>query len=164
MAQWLTTWVWEDGDNEARRRARSARRKTILIFDGDEDGRLVGFAAWRMREGQEIDGELVPLGEVRYMGVVPDRQREGIGHQLLANALQIMFHEHGSGDLLISIEVDTGNADARSAYEAWGFEHYRHYESAGHPYETLLLRPEPEENASAEAESESGSEPSSPEA
>ena len=114
------------------------RRKTILIFDEDEDNRLVGFAAWRIKT-EELAG-MTPVGEVRWMGIVPDRQREGIGAQLLANALQIMFHENGS-ELLIRIDVDTENANARHAYERWGFEHFQHFESGDKQYEMLLLRP-----------------------
>lgn len=101
----------------------------------------MGFAAWRIKSDEEICGASQPVGEVQWMGVVPDRQRQGIGSQLLANALQIMFHEHGSDDLMIRIDVDTDNGDARHAYEGWGFEHYRSFVSEGNSYETLLLRP-----------------------
>lgn len=101
----------------------------------------MGFVAWRIRENQEIDGVPQRVGEIRFMGVVPDRQGEGIGHQLLANALQIMWNEHGSDDLIIRIDHDTDNAVAGQAYEAWGFEYYRTFESNGAEYNTLLLRP-----------------------
>jgi hypothetical protein len=56
-----------------------------------------------------------------------------------------MYHEHGSADLLIRIDVDTENFQARNAYEhGWGFEHFRTFVSDGTSYEMLVLRPEVE--------------------
>jgi len=80
------------------------------------------------------------------MGVVPDHQGQGVGTQLLANVLQVLFHEHGSDDLIVRIDVDTENHKARNAYEkGWGFEHYRTFESSDNSYEMLIVRPEAEE-------------------
>jgi GNAT superfamily N-acetyltransferase len=142
VADWLKVFAWKEEDKKARRQSRSNRRKTVLAFDEDEADRLVGFAAWRMKGEEEIDGEQRSVGEVRFMGVVPDRQGERIGSQLLANVLQVLYHE-GGGDLMIRIDVDEGNDGARKAYESWGFEYYRDFVSGGKPYKMMLLRPEP---------------------
>jgi GNAT superfamily N-acetyltransferase len=120
-----------------------------LIFDEDEDNRLIGFAAWRfLAEEKSIDG--MSVGEIRLMGVVPDRQGQGVGTQLLANVLQVMFQEHGSDSLVVRIDVDTENYKARNTYErGWGFEHYRNFESGGNSYELLIMRPEGDAEAGA---------------
>lgn len=84
------------------------------------------------------------------MGVALERQGEGVGSQLLANALQIIYHEHGSADLMIRIDVDPENVDARNAYLHWGFEPYRRFVSGASEYEMMLLRPANEEESEPE--------------
>jgi ribosomal protein S18 acetylase RimI-like enzyme len=127
---------WEDGSEELRSRSACRRRKTILIFDDDEDGRLVGFAAWRLLGTDvPIDGQLV--GEIRFIGVVPDREREGIGRQLIAQCVDALIGAHGSNQLTISAEVDAENYNAANAFEhGAGFEHYASLESG---FEMLIL-------------------------
>jgi ribosomal protein S18 acetylase RimI-like enzyme len=110
-----------------------------LIFDGDEEDRLVGFAAWQvLDERSAIQGRRV--GEIRFIGVVPDRQREGIGRRLLEHCLDEIYSALGSEDVVVRAEVDPNNFNALNALElGWGFESYPDLPSA---LTMLILRPD----------------------
>lgn len=79
-----------------------------------QEGDLAGFIGLRLHPADQ-------MGEVAIVAVSPDRQRQGIGRQLMEFAER---HIRGRGLRMVMVETvgDSGHAPARRAYEALGYE------------------------------------------
>lgn len=83
---------------------------TVLI--AKEYGRLVGFAIMQFRETN---------AHLNLLGVLPARQRSGVGRRLL-NWLEVTAMT--AGTFLIKLEVRANNTVAQKFYEAMGYRQF----------------------------------------
>ena len=97
-------------------RGERGERERIFAAE-DDDGRIVGVA---MAGPLLVDGEPVPIADLLALYILPDRQRRGIGRQLLA-AVARWADERGYRSLQVRVLVV--NAPARRFYEALGAQY-----------------------------------------
>ncbi|MFW6017868.1 MAG: ribosomal protein S18-alanine N-acetyltransferase [Halapricum sp.] len=85
----------------------------------DEPGRsgIVGYVV-----ADTVPNHGRPLGHVKDLAVHPDRRGEGVGTQLLGQALAVLDE---LGVSSVKLEVRAGNERAQSLYERFGFRHVR---------------------------------------
>lgn len=81
-----------------------------LAFLAEDDSQVVGFALARRKEGTR--------GLLSDIYVRPQSRRQRHGTQL-TKAVADALHERGATDITLSVHVT--NAQARAAYERWGF-------------------------------------------
>lgn len=87
------------------------------LLIAERSGSPVGFAYFRIREGDlnfEIDGR---MGELEALSVDPDLRRWGVGSLLMEAVEQGLT---AAGVEFIGLSVVSGNADAIRFYERWG--------------------------------------------
>ena len=92
-------------------------RAATETWVADVDGRPVGFAA--VVHHDESSDEPCS-GEIEMVAVDPEHQRQGVGAQLIAHALEGM-RRAGLRLAVVATGGDPGHAPARAAYEKAGF-------------------------------------------
>jgi ribosomal protein S18 acetylase RimI-like enzyme len=103
----------DDGQDDRRDDGRDDRRD-----DGRDDGAVVGFLTLLRRSPD--------VGEISWMGVMPDQQRQGIGTSLVGRAARDLA-TNGATIMMVhtladSVEYEPYEA-TRSFYRAVGFKH-----------------------------------------
>jgi GNAT superfamily N-acetyltransferase len=108
----------------------------------DEDGVIAGY--FTLATGQVDFGDLppevakhlprrvLPVAVLAWLAVSLDRQGQGLGRLLLAQALRDC-HEAGKTFAFIAVILDCLNDAAKSFYQHWDFQ-----ELPGHPYRLFL--------------------------
>jgi GNAT superfamily N-acetyltransferase len=108
----------------------------------DEAGAIAGY--YTLATGQVDFGDLpaelakglprrlLPVAVLAWLGVGRDRQGQGLGRLLLAQALRDC-HEAGKTFAFIAVILDCINDEARAFYRKWDFQ-----ELPGHPYRLFL--------------------------
>jgi ribosomal protein S18 acetylase RimI-like enzyme len=94
--------------------ARAFGAKESVFFVAEWDRALIGFAQYFRRSAEVV--------ELTRIYVLPDRQRSGVGAQLLEAGLAA-FGAQGARDLTVSVERD--NAVGRRFYRRTGFTEVR---------------------------------------
>jgi len=89
-------------------------RDLLQGFVWEEDGELAGFVVVQ-RDGQSSVWQIEPLG------VLPRFRRQGIGRQLMTEALQMI---RARGGRLVKLGVIEGNTPAQRLYSSMGFVEY----------------------------------------
>ncbi|UIP00011.1 GNAT family N-acetyltransferase [Halobaculum sp. CBA1158] len=117
-AEQLESMGVPDGvDLQERYERSTGDGRTFLVAVDREPGAVVGFAGAVWGEGRKAFCERDDA-ELRALYVAPDRQGEGIGSALLAEAVERAPDRHGR----LVLETFRENDDARGFYEARGFE------------------------------------------
>ncbi len=107
-------------DSWQRRRAEFEtwlRTGDAWLLIAEQEGSPVGFAFFRLREGDrsfETDGR---IGELEALSVEPELRRWGIG-SLLMEEVEQRLAELGVG--FVGLSVVAGNEDALRFYRRWG--------------------------------------------
>jgi len=90
------------------------RRHPEWVFVCEEEGRIVGFVAFRLDAEKKI-------GEIGNNAVDPECNLKGIGQQMYGAVLQY-FKEKGMQFAKVHTGLDEAHAPARRAYERAGFD------------------------------------------
>lgn len=98
---------WNDPVKDIRRKLR-IRPDWFLV--GEQDGAIVATVM------VGYDGH---RGWVYYLGVVPDRRRQGLGRAMMAEAERLLRQD---GCPKINLQVRTSNAQAVEFYRSLGFQ------------------------------------------
>ena len=106
------SWERRRGEFEAWMRAGQGR---LLI--AERDGSPVGFAFFRVCEGDLSFETDERMGELEALSVEPELRRWGVG-SLLMEGVERRLMAAGIG--FIGLAVVSGNADALRFYERWG--------------------------------------------
>jgi GNAT superfamily N-acetyltransferase len=129
---WLTTKALQHQDK------RLSVTKVLL----DEAGTIAGY--YTLATGQVDFGELpidlvkhlprrmLPVATLAWLGVGRDRQGQGLGRLLLAQALSDCY-EAGKTFAFVAVILDCINDAAKAFYQKWDFR-----ELPGHPYRLYL--------------------------
>ncbi|MDI6103318.1 GNAT family N-acetyltransferase [Actinoplanes sp. NEAU-A12] len=130
IAALRTTWSGLLSD------ARWPRAGTLVLREGEDEGRLVGYARFYPSEDADLDPAQV--GEIGSMYTVPAVWRTGAGSLLMAAVLDALA---GAGYATASLWVLEGNTSAQAFYRAQGWEPdgARHVDR-GSPAEVVKLR------------------------
>jgi len=99
---------WAREVYETAVRPGSAPRRVALVAE-EESAYVIGFA---------IASVVLPEAELETMGVAHERQRQGIGRQLLDEMSRIL---DGLGVTKVTLEVRASNAAAQGLYRSRGF-------------------------------------------
>ena len=83
----------------------------------DEDGKVVGYVLATV-----VPNHGRPLGHIKDFAVHPDRRGEGVGTELLSQALATVT---ARGAQSVKLEVRADNDAAIGLYQSFGFEHFR---------------------------------------
>jgi ribosomal protein S18 acetylase RimI-like enzyme len=102
------------GDDWRRHQADDVRRActTYRTTVAEEGGRVIGFTAVDLREGDE--------GEIYMLAVDPDAQGAGVGTKLTVEAIA-QIRAAGKGVAVVGTGADPGHAAARATYRKAGF-------------------------------------------
>ena len=102
------------GDDWRQHQAGDVRRacSAYETLVAERDGRVVGFTAVDLREGDE--------GEIYMVAVAPDAQGAGIGTQLTNAAIDVI-RAAGKRVAIVGTGADPGHAPARATYRKAGF-------------------------------------------
>jgi ribosomal protein S18 acetylase RimI-like enzyme len=102
------------GDDWRTHQAEDVRRActTFQTTVAEDDGRVVGFTAVEMRDGDE--------GEIYMLAVDPDAQGRGIGTLLTHEAIA-QIRAAGKRLAVVGTGADPGHAAARATYRKVGF-------------------------------------------
>lgn len=95
--------------------ADGLRRPSRQYFIGERDGEAIGL----LRVGRYEE-----FADVTAFGVLPERQGQGYGRQMLLDAVDLLL---GEGWERITIDVETDNRGALGLYRACGFRERRTY-------------------------------------
>jgi GNAT superfamily N-acetyltransferase len=129
---WLTTKALQHQD----------KRLSVTKVSLDEAATIAGY--YTLATGQVDFGELpidllkhlprrlLPVATLAWLGVDRDRQGQGLGRLLLAQALRDCY-EAGKTFAFIAVILDCINDTAKAFYQKWDFR-----ELPGHPYRLYL--------------------------
>jgi ribosomal protein S18 acetylase RimI-like enzyme len=81
---------------------------------------------------KRLPRRLLPVAVLAWLGVHEDKQGQGLGGRLLAQALRDA-HEAGKTFAFVAVILDAVNDAAKAFYQRWDFE-----EMPGHPYRLFL--------------------------
>jgi GNAT superfamily N-acetyltransferase len=130
--QWLRTKAWQ------HQKKHLSVTKVLL----DADDRIVGyytlatgqvdFSALPADISKSLPRRSLPVAVLAWLGVASDRQGEGIGRLLLAQALRDCY-EAGATFAFVAVILDCLNDAAKVFYRRWDF-----HELPGHPYRLFV--------------------------
>jgi len=113
---------------------------TKVLLDADED--LAGYFTLAIGQvdfsdlpsevAKRLPRRLLPVAVLAWLGVSADRQGQGLGRLLLAQALRDC-HEAGKTFAFIAVILDCINDAAKAFYQRFDFQ-----ELPGHPYRLFL--------------------------
>ena len=104
----------------------------------------VDFGDLPAESAKRLPGRLLPVAVLAWLGVAADRQGEGLGRLLLAQALRDC-HEAGQTFAFIAVILDCIDDDAKRFYQ-----HFNFHELPGRPYRLYLSSARLEAMMSAE--------------
>jgi GNAT superfamily N-acetyltransferase len=92
----------------------------------------VDFADLPVEVAKRLPNRLLPVAVLAWLGVATERQGQGLGRLLLAQALRDCY-EAGQTFAFIAVILDCLNDSAKAFYQRWDFA-----ELPGHPYRLFL--------------------------